>query len=58
MIYGVSESKGEGMGYNGDFSKVHLLKTPSNPFSLSTAQTELKTYFVSAFDSRKAMNKS
>lgn len=59
MIYGVSKSKGKGLGYNEKCSnsKAQLIKT-SRASSLSSTQTVLKTCFVSASDKGKSQNKS
>lgn len=60
MIYGVSNIKGECMGYNERYSnpKAKLFKKPSDPSFSSIAQTELKTYFVSASNKGKILNQS
>lgn len=60
MIYGVSKSKGEGLGFHEKCqdSKTLTWKKPSEPSSSSYGDKGLRDYFVSVAESIKVLNLS
>lgn len=60
MIYGVSKSKGEDLGYHQKpyNRKTNILMKPLNPFSLSTTQKGLNAYFIRAVENGRILNQS
>lgn len=60
IVYGVSKSKGKGLGYPQKpyNSRFNILVKPSDPSSSSTTEKGLNAYFLSAAKKVKTMNQS
>lgn len=58
MIYGVSRSKGEGLGYSQKTvnPRFETLSKPTNTSSLSSAQKGIDSYFVHVNKNEKVLN--
>lgn len=58
MIYGVSKSKGGGLGYHQKpyNSRTNILMKPSNPSSSRTSQKGLNAYFMHAPEKGRILN--
>lgn len=60
MVYGVSKSKGEGLGYHQKpyNPRTSVLVKPSNPSFSSTAKNGLYAHFIPAIEKGKILNQS
>ncbi|XP_050916206.1 uncharacterized protein LOC127131326 [Lathyrus oleraceus] len=60
MVYGVSKSKGHGIGFHQQpyNTRTKIFVQPSDPSSSSTAQKGLNAYFMPAVENCKVLNKS
>lgn len=60
MIYGVSRSKWEGLGYSQKYfnPRFEILSKPTNASSSSSAKKGLNSYFVPAVKNAKVLNQS
>lgn len=58
MIYGLSNSKGKGLGYYHKpyNSRTNMLVKPSNPSSSSTTTKELYAHLIPATEKGKILN--